>query len=238
MIAHLAPVWIYLQSAQLSGLIATLLAWLAACAISRRLGHPSWAAPPLLAIVLLILLLLATATPYRAYMAGAQYVGFLLGPATVALAVPMYANLRLMRRSARALAPALIVGSLVTAGTAMGLARLLGAPRLVVLSLAAKSVTVPIAVGISEKLGGQPSLTAAFVMLTALIGVSAMTPLFRLLRVRDPRAQGLAAGTVAHGVATARMLLLSETAGAFAGLAIGLNAVFTALLAPLLARLF
>jgi putative effector of murein hydrolase len=237
MIAVLAPVWTYLQTAQLSGLLATLLTWLAAGTISRRLGHPSWASPPLLAILLLIALLLLTRTSYAAYMTGAQYVAFLLGPATVALAVPMYANLRLMRRSARAMIPALLAGSLVTAGSAMLLAWLLGAPRLLILSLGPKSVTVPIAMGIAEKIHGQPSLTAAFVMLTALIGVLTMAPLFRLLGVRDLRAQGLAAGTVAHGIATARMLLISETAGAFGGLAIGLNAVLTALFLPLAAHL-
>jgi putative effector of murein hydrolase len=188
----------------------------------------------LIAIVVLAFLLEATGTPYSAYVQGAQYVHFLLGPATVALALPMYANLRRIRASARAILPAIIAGALATAVGAMLIAHVLGAPREVVLSLAPKSVTTPIAMGIAEQIGGQRSLAAVFVLLTGLTAGILVGPALRLVRVADWRAQGLAAGTAGHGLATARMILLSETAGAFGSLAIGLNGVVTAILLPLL----
>jgi len=131
---------------------------------------------------------------------------------------------------------AVTAGSVTASVSAMLLAHALGAPRDVVISMAPKSVTTPIAMGISQDLGGIPSLTAIFVLLTGVFGGLVCVPLFRLLRIVDRRAQGLAGGTGAHGLATARLLLVSETAGAFGGLAIGLNGLITAILVPFLVR--
>lgn len=199
------------------------------------MGGVALANPMLISVIILSVLLIATGTPYSAYFQGAQYVHFLLGPATVALALPMYANLNRIRRSARAILPALLAGSVVASVSAMLIARLLGAPRIVILSLAPKSVTTPIAMGIAEQIGGQPSLAAVFVLLTGLSAIVLMGPAMRMAGVTDMRAQGLAAGMAGHGLATARMLLVSETAGAFGGLAIGLNGLITAIIVPLLA---
>ena len=230
----LFTLWVYLETTPLLGLAATLLVWQAASAIAERMGGVALANPMLISVCILAGLLLATGTPYSAYFQGAQYVHFLLGPATVALALPMYANLSRIRRSAGAILPALLAGSLVAALSAMLIARLLGAPRVVVLSLAPKSVTTPIAMGIAEQIGGQPSLAAIFVLLTGLSAIVLIGPAMRIAGVSDMRAQGLAAGMAGHGLATARMLLVSETAGAFGGLAIGLNGIITAILVPLL----
>ncbi len=232
---NLFHLWVYLETTPLLGLAATLLVYRLATEISRLAGGHALANPVLIAIAILAGLLWATGTPYRAYFQGAQYIHFLLGPATVALALPMYANLARIRRAARAILPAILAGSLVAVVSAMLIARLLGAPREVVLTLAPKSVTTPIAMGIAEQIGGQPSLAAIFVLLTGLTASIVAGPLLKFAGVRDWRAQGLAAGTAGHGIATARMLLLSETAGAFGGLAIGLNGVITAILVPLLA---
>lgn len=232
---HLFHLWVYLETTPLLGLVATLAVYRGAVEISRTLHHHALANPVLIAIVVLALLLLTTGTPYSAYFQGAQYIHFLLGPATVALAVPMHANLRRIRHSASAVLPAIFAGSLTAAASAMLLARLFGAPREVVLSLAPKSVTTPIAMGVAEQIGGQPSLAAVFVLITGLAAGVMIGPAMRLARVTDWRAQGLAAGTAGHGLATARMLLISETAGAFGGLAIGLNGIMTAILVPLLA---
>ena len=227
--------WVYLETTPLLGLAATLLVFRGALQIARLARGHALANPVLISIIVLAGLLLATGTPYSAYFQGAQYVHFLLGPATVALAVPMHANFARIRRSARAIVPAILAGSLVAAASAMLLARLLGAPREIVLSLAPKSVTTPIAMGIAEQIGGNPSLAAIFVLITGLVASLLVGPAMSLFRVRDWRAQGLAAGTAGHGIATARMLLMSETAGAFGGLAIGLNGVITAIVVPLLA---
>ena len=207
-------------------------------ALNRLARGHVLANPMLLCIVMLVALLLLTGTPYRAYFEGGQYVQFLLGPATVALAVPMHANLKRIRRAAPAIVPALLAGSVVASASAMAIARLLGASHTVVMSLAPKSVTTPIAMGVAEQIGGSASLAAVFVLLTGLTVVVAGATISRLMRVKDWRARGLAAGTAGHGLATARMLLLNETAGAFGGLAIGLNGLVTAILAPLLAKLF
>jgi predicted murein hydrolase (TIGR00659 family) len=184
----------------------------------------------------LALALIATGTSYRSYFNGAQYVQFLLGPATVALAVPMHANLAAIRRNFVPVLVSMAAGSIAAALSAMLIVEALGAPRTVVVSIAPKSVTTPIAMGISQDLGGLPALTAILVLLTGIFGSLICLPFLRLLGVRDRRAQGLAGGTAAHGLATARLLLESDTAGAFAGLAIGLNGLITAVLVPLFVR--
>jgi predicted murein hydrolase (TIGR00659 family) len=236
-VEKLFHLWVYLETTPLLGLAATLIVFRLAMMVSRRLRSHPLANPVLIAIVVLTCLLIATGTPYATYFQGAQYIHFLLGPATVALAVPMHANFDRIRRSAGAILPAILAGSVTAAGSAMLFARTLGAPREVVLSLAPKSVTTPIAMGIAEQIGGQPSLAAVFVLITGLTAILLIRPATKLAGILDPRAQGLAAGTTGHGLATAHMLLLSETAGAFSGLAIGLNGVLTAVIVPILAPL-
>ncbi len=226
--------WVYLQTQPLLGLSVTLVAWELAAAINVRAGNKAFTNPTMLAIVMLAALLLMTGTPYAAYFTGAQYVHFLLGPATVALAVPMYGTLPTIRRNFIAIVGAITAGGTVAAGSAMLIAHWLGAPRMVVVSLGPKSVTTPIAMGLSQNLGGQPSLTAAFVMITGIFGTLVCMALFRLVRLQDWRARGLAAGTTAHGLATSHMLLLNQEAGVFSGVAIGLNGIVTSVVLPLL----
>jgi predicted murein hydrolase (TIGR00659 family) len=233
-----AQLWVYLQTTPLLGLAATLVAWEAASFLSRLAHGHVLANPMLLCIIILAGLLLLTGTPYRAYFEGGQYVQFLLGPATVALAVPMYANLDRIRRAAPAILPALLTGSVVASLAAMAIAKKLGASHIVVMSLAPKSVTTPIAMGVAEQIGGSPALAAVFVLLTGLTAIVIGPPIMRLVGASDWRAQGLAAGTAGHGLATARILLINETAGAFGGVAIGLNGVLTAMIVPFLATLF
>ncbi|MDE8346570.1 MAG: LrgB family protein [Acidocella sp.] len=231
-------VWTYLQTQPLLGLTATLCVWEIACLIDARAGHAAWSNPTVFSILILAALLLVTKTSYQAYFTGAVYIHFLLGPATVALAIPMHTNWPAIKRHFVAIIVSLSSGSVVAAGSAMLIAHAMGAPRAVVISLGPKSVTTPIAMGIAQNLGGQPSLTAVFVMITGMFGAMICTLVFKLARLHDWRAQGLAAGTAAHGLATARMLLLSETAGAFGGLAIGLNGILTSLILPILVSLF
>jgi predicted murein hydrolase (TIGR00659 family) len=231
-------VWAYLETQPLLGLTATLCTWEFCVLLDARAGHKAVTNPTVLSILFLAAALLITHTPYTAYFTGAQYVHFLLGPATVALAVPMYANFGAIKRHFGAIIVSLTAGSIVASCSAMLIARALGASHQVVISLGPKSVTTPIAMGIAQNLGGQPSLTAVFVMITGIFGTVICTGVLRLIRVRDWRAQGLAAGTAAHGLATAQMLRLNETAGAFGGVAIGLNGIVTSLTLPLLVKLF
>lgn len=157
-----------------------------------------------IAVAALVLVLGATGTAYESYFEGAQFLHFLLGPATVALAVPLYLNFATVRRAILPMLAALLAGSCTAVASAVGIVFLLGASDQTVRSIASKSVTTPIAMGITEQIGGLPSLTAVLVILTGIIGAMAVTPLFNLLGLRDWRARGFAAGVAAHGIGTAR----------------------------------
>lgn len=233
---RLTDVWVYLAASPLLWLTATLLAYIAAFALFERLRANPLANPVMVSVAILVGLLLVTDTPYPAYFDGAQFVHFLLGPATVALAVPLYQQLPKLRRNLLPLLGGLLAGSLIAIVSVVLVAWLLGASGETLRSLAPKSVTIPIAMGVAEKIGGLPSLTAVFVMCTGVIGAVCATPLLNLLRMRDYSVRGFSAGLAAHGIGTARAFQVSEEAGAFAALGMGLNGVLTAILVPLLAH--
>ena len=226
--------WVYLSASPLLGLTLTLMAYQAGVWVYERMGRNPIFNPVLFAVLILIGLLTATGTDYRTYFDGAQFVHFLLGPATVALAVPLYRHFAEVRRSVVAILVSLAVGSTTAAASAVGIAWALGASRQTLLSLAPKSVTTPIAMGISEQIGGLPSLTAALVILTGITGAVFATWTLNVVGLKDWRARGFATGVAGHGIGTARAFQVNETAGAFASLAMGLNGVATAVLVPLL----
>lgn len=234
---RLFDVWVYLSASPLAGLTLTLFAYQAGVWAFERCGRTPLVNPVLIAVILIIGALKLLGADYRTYFDGAQFVHFLLGPTTVALAVPLYNQFNQVRRSAGAMLAALLVGSLTAAGSAVALGWLFGASERTLLSLAPKSVTTPIAMGIAEQLGGLPSLTAVFVILTGIVGGTLGSAVLNLVRVTDWRARGFGMGVAAHGIGTARALQVNETAGAFSGLAMGLNGLATALLLPLLVRL-
>ncbi|MFP5507828.1 MAG: LrgB family protein [Alphaproteobacteria bacterium] len=228
----LPEIWSYLSREPLLWLTATLVAYLIGDHLSQRAGRNPLVNPVLVAMVLLGGLLWLTGTPYQTYFAGAQFVHFMLGPATVALALPLYANRAQIRRALLPMLAALLAGSVTAIVSALWIARALGIDGPVWLSLAPKSTTAPVAIGIAEQVGGLPTLTAALVILTGIIGAVIVTPLMRLMRIRDWRARGFAVGVAAHGIGTARAFQVNDTAGAFAGIGMGLNALLTAILAP------
>lgn len=230
----LEQIWVYLSATPLLGLTATLLAYLAAFRLYEKSRFNPLVNPVLIAVALLVALLAATGTPYPTYFEGAQFVHFLLGPATVALAIPLYEQRAQLLRLALPLLLGLTAGVVTAVVSAVGFAWLFGASRETLLSLAPKSVTTPIAMGIAEKIGGLPSLTAVLVILTGMLGAIIARPLLDLLRVRSHATRGFALGVAAHGIGTARAFQVSEEMGAFAGLAMGLAALLTALLVPAL----
>jgi predicted murein hydrolase (TIGR00659 family) len=234
---HIGEIWVYLQASPLLWLTVTVGTYALAAAFYRRSGNFPFAHPVLVSVVAIVALLRATHVSYARYFEGAQFVHFLLGPATVALALPLYHNLGRVRRSLLPIVAAIAAGSFVAMLSGMWIARSLGAGTDVVLSIAPKSVTTPVAMAISEQLGGLPSLTAALVILTGITGAVLAAPLFAFARIRDERARGLALGTAAHGIGTARALQESHTAGAFAGLAMGVNALISAVVLPWLVPL-
>ena len=227
--------WVYLSASPLLGLTLTLLAYQAAFAIYRRSGSHPLANPVLIAVIALVAFLMLTGTRYETYFAGAQFVHFLLGPATVALAIPLYTQIRRVRAMLLPVVAGLLAGSATAALSAVAVARLLGASPATQLSLAPKSVTTPIAMGVAERIGGIPSLTAVLVIVTGILGAVGGRYVFDALRVRDPAIRGFAIGVASHGIGTARAFQVSEQSGAFAALAMGLNGALTALLLPFFA---
>jgi predicted murein hydrolase (TIGR00659 family) len=230
--------WVYLSATPLFGLTATLVAYLGAQAFYLRMDHAPWANPVLWTVALLALLLSLSGTPYPTYFSGAQFIHFLLGPAVVALAWPLWQRRAELRRRAPAIAAAALAGGLAAGGSAVAIGWALGLPDPILRSLAPKSVTAPVAMGIAEQLGGIPALAAVFAVLTGLVGAVAGKYLFDALRVRAPEVRGFALGTASHGIGAARALHVHPDAGAYAGLALGVQAVLAALLLPLLAWLF
>ena len=224
--------WVYLAASPLFWLALTLAAYVVADRIARHFNRHPLANPVVIAVALVIAALQVSATPFETYFEGAQFVHFLLGPATVALAIPLVENWSRVKRSAVPIAVALVAGSITAVGTAVGIGALLGARPAILASLAGKSVTTPIAMGIAEQLGGIPTLTAVLVIFTGVLGAVMVTPLMNALRIRD-----FAAGVGAHGIGTARAFQVNELAGTFAGLAMGLNGILTALIVPLLAHI-
>ncbi len=229
--------WVYLSATPLLWLTATLAAYAAADWFATALGRPPLANPVLLAVILVVLLLGATGTEYRVYFDGAQFVHFMLGPATVALAVPLVREARRVRRLLLPIGAALLAGSLTSVVTAVAVAWLLGADPATLASLAPKSVTTPIAMAVAQSVGGIPALAAVCVILTGILGAVIMSPLLALIGVRDDAARGFAVGVAAHGIGTARAFQISELAGTFAGLGLALNGLATAVIVPLLAGL-
>ncbi|MFC3123877.1 LrgB family protein [Pseudoroseomonas globiformis] len=236
--ADFSEIWVYLAREPLAALTATLVAWMIGLRLSLLFRRHPAANPIIFAIVIMALTLLATGADYRAYFQGAQFVHFLLGPATVALAVPLYRQWGHVRASGLAALLAVMAGGLVASLTGIGFGLMFHAAPDVIASLAPRSVTTPVAMGIAEQIGGLPGLAATVVLASGVVGAMLGPLVLNLAQVRDWRARGLAMGTAAHGIGTARALSVNATAGAFSGLAMGLNALATALLLPLLWRLF
>jgi predicted murein hydrolase (TIGR00659 family) len=237
-LANPFSIWVYLSATPLLWLTLTLIAWIAAEAIARACNRHPLANPVLIAIVMMGAVLLATGAPYKVYFEGAQFVHFLLGPATVAIAVPLVRHRALVWANILPMTAALIAGAVTAVVTVLGVAAPLGVPRDILVSLAPKSVTMGIAMAISQETGGAPPLTAVFVLVTGVMGGILVTPMMKALKIKDHAAQGFAAGITAHGIGTARAFAMSDIAGTFAGIAMGFNGMATALVVPILLGLF
>ena len=234
--------WVYLSATPLFGLTATLAVYVLAQAAYAALAQAPWANPVLWTVLVLATGLLLTGVPYPTYFAGAQFIHFLLGPAVVALAWPLWQRrIELRQRWGRLLAAALAGGAVASASAGL-LGWAFGLPMEVVLSLVPKSVTAPVAMGIAEKIGGIPALAAVFAVVTGLVGALAGKYLFDAVRVPTDSqgwaARGFALGTAAHGIGAARALQVNSDAGAYAGLALGLQVVLASLLIPLAYQLW
>lgn len=233
--SEFVELWVYLSATPLFGLTASLSVYLVMHALYARLGQAPLANPVLWTVVTLALLLHATRTPYPTYFSGAQFIHFLLGPAVVALAWPLWQRRVELQRHWLALICAATAGGLAAAGSAILLGQLFGLSPDVIGSLAPKSVTAPVAMGIAERIGGVPELAAIFAVITGMIGALSARYLFDAMGVGPPATRGFALGTASHGIGAARAIQVHPDAGAYAGLALGIQVVIASLLLPLIA---
>jgi len=231
---RVASLWVYLSATPLLHLTLTVCFFVVARWLYRRSGRRSWLNPVLLSVLALVAVLVITDTPYAVYFEGAQFVHFMLGPATVALAIPLYRQWDSLKRHPVALTVSLLTGSLTAVLSAIFIAKIGGVTDQALISIAPKSVTTPVAMGISETLGGLPSLTAVVVILTGILGASLGPWLLDKLNITNPMAMGLAMGTASHGIGTGRAIYMGDVAAAFSGLAMGLNGLATTILLPIL----
>lgn len=223
----------YLRTSPVAGLVLTLLAYKVGVRIRRASGNHPLAQPVLIAVAVVGLAMWVLRIDYDDYMAGGQFVHFLLGAATVALAVPLHREAHHLKELFWPMVVAIPLGALVSVTTGILLVRLLGGDHALQMTMAPKSATTPIAIAVAESSGGIPSLVAVFTIIAGMLGAVAGPAVLTLVRVRDRRARGLAMGAVSHGIGTSRALHDDATEGAFAGLSMGLTALVTCLLVPL-----
>lgn len=231
---NINEIWVYLSANPLLHLTLTLLAFQLGNFIYLKGNKNPLLNPVMIAVIIIVTILVTTKTTYQTYFEGAQFVHFLLGPATVALAIPLYRQFEKVRQSAIAILVSVLTGSLTAILSAIAIGSLLNGSELTIISLSPKSATAPVAMGLAEQLGGLPSLTAVMVMLTGILGAMIGPFILNLLRIKDWAARGLAIGTASHGIGTARALQVNQVAAAFSGLAMGLNALATAILLPVI----
>ena len=215
----------------LFALVLTIGTYLIGVEIQKRIPNPI-ANPVLIAIILIGIVMHFAHISYADYFSGAQFIHFMLGPATVALAIPLVRSLEHMRRSLVPMLLALTAGSIVGILSGYLVVRALGGDQLIALSMLPKSLTTPIAIGVANHIGGVPSLTAVFAIAGGILAAICIDPLTKALKLHDPAARGLAAGTSGSGIGASQVIPQHTLSAAFAGIAIGLNGLITAILAP------
>ncbi|MDP3969002.1 MAG: LrgB family protein [Nocardioides sp.] len=224
----------WLVSSPLFGVTLTLAAYVGGRLLWQRLGKPAALQPVVVAIVVVAGVLLLFDIDYDDYLIGGSLISFLLGPATVALAVPLYRQLSALRSAALAVPTAIVLGSAGAIVAAVGFVRLLGGDEVLERTMAPKSATTPVALELAALYGGIPPLAAVLTVLTGIVGAVLGPWVMTRARIVDPRARGLAVGTSSHGIGLSRILHDDPVEGAFGGLAMALTALSTSLLMPLL----
>ena len=229
---NIHEIWVYLSGSPLLALILTLTAYQVGVMIYERTQLNPLANPVLIAVTLIALAITALDMPYATYFEGAQFVHFLLGTATVSLAVPIYQALPSLRGRVLPLVAALIGGGVTSIVSAVAIARLLGADEAIVGAMVVKSITAPIGMGVAERIGASPTLTAVFAVTTGILGAALARFVLDALRCREWWQRGFAIGVASHGIGTSRAFSVNPEAGTYAGLAMGLHGVLGAVAIP------
>ena len=230
-------IWVYLSGSPLLALILTLSAYQAGVMIYERSDRNPLANPVAIAIAIVATVITLIDMPYAKYFEGAQFVHFLLGTATVALAVPIYKGLAALRGRIFPLLAALLAGGATSIVSAVGIAKLLGADAAIVGGFYAKSVTAPIAMGVAERMNVSPTLTAVFAVTTGILGAILVRFVLDAVGSKAWWQRGFALGVAAHGIGTSRAFSVHPEAGTYASLGMGLHGVLGAVLIPLAVRL-
>jgi len=225
-------IWVYLSGSPLLALILTLAAYHFGVLVYERTRLNPLANPVLIAVTLIAITITLIDMPYDRYFEGAQFVHFLLGTATVSLAVPIYKGLASLRGRMLPLGAALVGGGVTSVVTAVGIARLLGANETVVGGMYAKSLTAPIAMGVAERIGASPTVTAVFTVTTGILGAALARYVLDAVRCREWWQRGYAIGVASHGIGTSRAFSVHPEAGTYAGLAMGLHGILGAIAIP------
>lgn len=232
--APIVEIWVYLSGSPLFALTLTLAAYSFGVYVYERSGKHPMANPVLVALLIVTAALVGTEIPYKTYFEGAQFVHFLLGTGTVALAVPIYAGWRSLRGRFGVLMLAVFAGGLTSIATGVAVLTLLEADQSFLLAIYAKSVTAPIGMGIAERIQASPTLTAVFAVTTGILGAVFGRFILNAAGVSAWWQRGFALGVASHGIGTSRAMSVHPVAGAYASLGMGLHGIAGAVLIPLL----
>lgn len=230
---HPHATWDWLTTSPLFGITITLAAYAVGRWLHQRTASPVFQ-PVLVAIVLIVVVLEVGNVDYADYLAGGNYIGFWLGAATVSLALPLHHEWHLVRKAWLPICVGVLAGALVSISAAVLLTKVAGGSRTLQLTMAPKAATTPVSLALSTQIGGIPALTAALTIIAGITGAILGPWVLDRIGVRDLRARGIAMGSVTHGIGTARALQESRAEGAFSALCMGLTAVATSVLVPLL----
>ncbi len=229
---ELREIWVYLTGTPLLSLVLTLIAYQVGLMIYERFNKNPFANPVAIAIAIVITTTSLMQMPYATYFEGAQFIHFLLGTATVALAVPIFKGWHLLKGRGILLSLSLIAGGAVSIFSAVGAAALLGIPKELLMPFYAKSVTAPIAMGVAETIGASPTLTAVYAVSTGIIGAILARYVLDFLKITQWWQRGFAIGVAAHGIGTSRAFSVNAEAGAFASIGMGLHGIVGAIMIP------
>jgi putative effector of murein hydrolase len=228
----------YIQTTPLTWLIATLAAFKLGIIIYEKCNKHTLLQPIIIAYVILLSLIIYTDTSFEEYFKSVEIIHFFLGPATVALALPLYKNLKYIKSLFMPIVLTLFIAGIFSIVIAVSLLWIFGADLPTMLSMTTKSITAPIAIITSQQIGGIPSLAVGFVLITGIIGALFGTIVFKLIGIKHDTSKGFALGLVSHGIGTARAIEISEKAAAFSALAMGLSGIFTAIFLPMIITFF
>ncbi|MEW4414315.1 LrgB family protein [Clostridium sp. AN503] len=225
-----------LQESLYFGFVLSLLAYLIGVRLKKKLG---WAIlnPLLVAVVLVIACLVIFKIDYQTYNYSAKYISYLLTPSTVCLAIPLYKQLELLKKNFVAVAVAILSGVAASAASIFAMCLFFRLEHIHYVTMLPKSITTAIAMGVSEEAGGIVTITVVCIMITGIFGNIAAETIFKLARIREPIARGLALGTSAHAIGTAKALELGEVEGAMSSLSIAVAGLLTVIIVPLVSGL-